>query len=102
MMTSPAGTRGVRVPASDLRRGVLVGRSLNCDPALRMIVDMGISRGHLLFMKDRNGAVAYDLASTQGTYFYGRSTRAVDLAESGTTLMIGAARKISIAWRKIS
>jgi hypothetical protein len=102
VMTSPAGTRGVRVPARDLRRGILVGRSLNCDPAMRMIVDMGISRGHLLFLKDRNGATAYDLASTQGTHFYGRSARAVDLSDSGTTLMIGAAQKISIAWRKIS
>jgi hypothetical protein len=101
-MTSPAGFRNVRVPASDLRRGVLVGRSLNCDPSLRMIVDMGISRGHLLIMKDRNGAVAYDLASTQGTYFYGRSTRAIDLSDEGTTLMIGSAQKIAITWRKIS
>jgi hypothetical protein len=63
---------------------------------------MGISRGNLLFLRDRNGATAYDLASTQGTYFYGRSARAVDLSDSGTTLMIGSAQKISIAWRKIS
>ncbi len=101
-MSSAAGQRAVRVAASDLRRGVLIGRSLNCDPLLRTIVDMGISRGHLLFLKDRRGDIAYDLASTQGTYFFGQSARSVSLSDNGTTMMIGAAQKITVAWRRIS
>ncbi|MEO7109703.1 MAG: FHA domain-containing protein [Polyangiaceae bacterium] len=101
-MSSAMGVRAVRVAASDLRRGILIGRSLNCDPLLRTIVDMGISRGHLLFLKDRHRDIAYDLASTQGTYFFGRSSRSVTLADAGTTMMIGAAQRITIAWRRIS
>jgi hypothetical protein len=101
-MSSAAGQRAVHVAASDLRRGVLIGRSLNCDPLLRTVVDMGVSRGHLLFMKDRRGDTAYDLASTQGTYFFGRSVRSVNLSDSGTTMMIGSAKKITVAWRRIS
>jgi hypothetical protein len=102
VMSSAAGVRAIRLAGSDLRRGVLIGRSLNCAPALREIVDMGISRGHLLLLKDRKGETAYDLASTQGTYFFGRSSRSIDLSDRGTTLMIGAAQRITITWRKIA
>jgi hypothetical protein len=55
-----------------------------------------------LFLKDRHGDMAYDLASTQGTYFFGRSSRSIKLSDAGTTMMIGAAQRITIAWRKIS
>jgi hypothetical protein len=101
-MTSAAGIRAVQVGASDLRRGVLIGRSLNCDPLLRTFVDMGISRGHLLFLKDRHGETAYDLASTQGTFMFGQKKRGIALSDHGTSMALGAAQRITIAWRKIS
>ena len=99
-MTSHAGARLLRVAGADLRKGILVGRSLNCDPLLRAIVDGGTSRGHLLLMKDRAGAVAYDMSSTQGTYFAGRRMRAIELADSGTVMTLGTTNRISLVWRR--
>ncbi|MEO8874856.1 MAG: hypothetical protein ABI461_04645 [Polyangiaceae bacterium] len=101
-MRSAAGTRSVRITGTALRRGVLVGRSLNCNTDFRMMIDMGISRGHLLFLKDRHGEMAYDLSSTQGSYSFGRRERAVKLDDGGTTVMIGAAQKISLSWRRVN
>jgi len=101
-MSGVMGTRTVRVPSRDLRRGILVGRSLDCDPSLRAVVDMGISRGHLLLLKDRHGAIAYDLSSTQGTWFFGRRSRAVELTDSGTVLVIGAGQRITLSWRSVT
>ena len=99
-MTSRAGARVLRVAGDELEKGILVGRSLNCDPQLRAIVDMGTSRGHLLLMKDRAGAVAYDMSSTQGTYFAGRRMRAMELSDSGTAMALGTTNPISLVWRR--
>ncbi|HEX7666961.1 MAG TPA: FHA domain-containing protein [Polyangiaceae bacterium] len=100
-MTASVGQRSLRVSESDMKKGVLVGRSLNCDPLLRAIVDMGTSRGHLLFTKDKDGVFAHDLASTQGTWFFGQRSRVIELADSGTVMRIGAVTPITIAWRRL-
>lgn len=99
-MTGGRGSRLIRLSGLDLRRGVLVGRSLNCDPVLRAIVDMGISRGHLLLMKDRNGVVGFDLASTQGSFTFGKRMRAIEMSDHGTTVTIGAVTPITLFWRR--
>ncbi len=78
---------GMSVPIStlDLETGVLVGRAPKCNDRLRNILNEGISRAHILLRR----GIAYDLSSTQGTYFENRRVRSATLDERGTTLRIG-------------
>ncbi len=79
----------VQLSATDLDVGVLVGRAPKCNDLLRHVLNDGISRVHLLL---RHG-VAYDLASTQGTYAYGRRIRSTPFAD-GTHLSLGTANVV--------
>ena len=78
---------GISVPIStlDLETGVLVGRAPKCNDRLRNILNEGISRAHILLRR----GIAYDLSSTQGTYFENRRVRSATLDDRGTTLRIG-------------
>ncbi|HEX8791149.1 MAG TPA: FHA domain-containing protein [Polyangiaceae bacterium] len=88
---------------ADLDRGVIVGRDPRCvDAGLRAILDGGISRMHLLLRRDaRGGIVAFDLASTQGTWGEGRRVRSVHLADAGTTLSMGMVNPVRLQWRRL-
>lgn len=87
---------------ADLDRGVFVGRDPRCASSLRALLDGGISRMHLLLRRDaRGGVVAFDLASTQGTYEHGRRIRSVHLADAGTTLDVGMVNPVRLQWRRL-
>lgn len=99
-----AGRRAsVVLSGTDLDRGVLVGRDPRCvDAGLRAILGEGISRMHLLLRRDPRGTVvAFDLASTQGTYGRTGRIRSVDLDDAGTTLMMGTLQPIRVDWRRL-
>lgn len=100
-----AGARraGVVLSGTDLDRGVLVGRDPRCvDSGLRAILDGGISRMHLLLRRDARGTVvAFDLASTQGTYEQGRRVRSVELSDGGTMLHMGMVNPVRVEWRRV-
>jgi len=89
------GSASLRLSALDLELGVLLGRAPKCADALREVLHDGISRVHLLLRK----GVAYDLASTQGTYTFHRRVRSVLLDDEGTDLRMGTASPVFVRWR---
>ncbi len=84
MLWGARGSASVRLSELDLELGVLVGRAPKCNAALASVLNNGISRVHLLLRR----GVAYDLASTQGTYSFATRIRSFPL-ESGTELRMG-------------
>jgi hypothetical protein len=93
----------VCLSAAELERGLLVGRATKCiDAGLRAILNTGISRLHLLLLRDGSECRAYDLASTQGTFQDGRAVRQVPLDDDGTTLELGTSTGIRLTWRRVS
>ena len=88
-VTSARGAAVVRVSPLDLELGVLVGRAPKCNDVLRTVLNDGISRVHLLLRR----SVAYDLASTQGTYAGGRRVRSVRI-EPGAAIRLGTASPV--------
>ena len=89
------GSASLHLSSLDLELGVLVGRAPKCADALRSVLHEGISRVHLLLRK----GVAYDLASTQGTYTYHRRVRSVPLDDEGTDLRMGTVGPVFVRWR---
>jgi hypothetical protein len=101
-MQSPRGYAGTQLTALDLELGVLIGRAPKCSDTLRTVLNDGISRVHLLLRK----GVAYDLASTQGTFIANRShgwqrVRWTPI-EDGSQLMMGAATPVRLTFTKQS
>ncbi len=66
----------------------IIGRGSNCDI---VIDDPGISRQHLEIDITRNGVIARDMGSTNGTYVEGHRVPAATLLD-GNTLTIGRTR----------
>jgi hypothetical protein len=92
----------VFLSAADLDRGVLVGRATKCfDSGLRSILNVGISRVHVLLLRDQLECRAYDIASTQGTFEAGRGIRQTRLEDDGTRLNLGTSTGIRLAWRRL-
>jgi len=89
------GSAALRLSALDLELGVLVGRAPKCADALRGVLHDGISRVHLLLRK----GVAYDLASTQGTYTFHQRVRSVPLDDEGVDLRMGTVSPVFVRWR---
>jgi hypothetical protein len=81
----------VTLSHDDVARGVIIGRSEKChSELLRRITDVNTSRTHVLVLREPDGViVAYDLASTQGTFFNNTPTRRMALADVGTLLTLG-------------
>jgi hypothetical protein len=88
------GAASVQLSPLDLELGVLVGRAPKCNDVLRNVLNDGISRVHLLLRK----GIAYDVASTQGTYAFHRRVRAVPLDDDGTDLRLGTASPVFLRW----
>jgi FHA domain len=86
----------------DLAGGVLIGRSEKCHAeTLRRITDHNTSRVHVLVLREGEHVVAYDLASTQGTYVNGQPARRVQLSEAGTLLLLGRGdRAVRMFWHR--
>jgi len=101
-LASAGGRVSVYLSVAELERGLLVGRANKClDAGLRSVLNIGISRVHLLLLRDAAGCRAYDIASTQGTYRDGRSVRRASLEDEGTRLVLGAVSGIGLSWRRM-
>jgi hypothetical protein len=89
--------RRTRVPVTEerLREGILVGRYDRCD-ASALVVDLSVSRTHLLVLAVGGAAWAIDTGSTNGMFHEGRRVSAVPLAD-GTRLSIGGSTEV--VWR---
>ncbi len=88
----------VGVSRADLDRGVLIGRLPRCiDGGIRSILSAQISRAHLLVLAEGSRVVAFDLASTNGTYKRGREVSCARLHDGGTTL--GLSRHQGVTFR---
>ena len=91
----------VAVSEEDLVRGVLIGRSEKChSEELRRITDVGTSRAHVLIVRESGANVAYDLASTQGTFSNGVRVRRVALPDGAATLTLGTGDgAVRLSWQ---
>lgn len=93
-LESRGGRAQVWLSADDLDRGVLVGRDPRClDAGLRAVLSEGISRVHLLLLRNGRSCRAIDVASSQGTLHEGRPVRAIALAQYETTLTLAQVRE---------
>ena len=92
---SARGSAALRLSPLDLELGVLIGRAPKCSDVARPLLNDGISRVHLLLRK----GVAYDLASTQGTYTYHRRVRSAVLDDEGTDLRLGTVNPVFVRWQ---
>jgi hypothetical protein len=70
-----------------LDAGILVGRAERCTAPLRPVLHGGVSRAHLLLLRERDELYAYDLCSLQGTYVDGRRARRCRLSEGSELQM---------------
>jgi hypothetical protein len=100
-ITVDRGTRiaGIEVTEHELDAGVLIGRADKCrDDGLRAVLDISISRAHVLLLRERGVVTAFDLASTQGTYVYGVRVRRAILADSGAAVAMGNLQNVRLHW----
>jgi hypothetical protein len=88
------GAASIQLSRLDLELGVLVGRAPKCNDMLRNVLNEGISRVHLMLRK----GIAYDVASTQGTYAFHRRVRAVRLDDEGTDIRLGTVNPVFLRW----
>lgn len=98
LLLAPNGHARAEVSGADLDRGVLVGRAPKClDHGMRALLDMNISRVHLLLLRGPRGVVAYDVASTQGVWSERRRVRSFDVTRGADVwLGNGGARLVVI------
>lgn len=94
MVHGARGAAAIQLSKLDLELGVLVGRAPKCNDTLRNVLNEGISRVHLMLRK----GVAYDLASTQGTYAFHRRVRSVPLDDDGTEMRLGTVSPVFLRW----
>lgn len=97
-------TATMSVSEEDLAGGVLIGRSEKCyAETLRRITDHNTSRVHVLVLREGDQIMAYDLASTQGTYSQNLPARRVALGDAGAFLTLGRGEKaVRMFWHRIA
>jgi hypothetical protein len=88
------GSAAVSVSQMDMQIGLLVGRAPKCNDVLRNAMNDGISRVHLFL----RGGVAYDVASTQGTWIRGERVRSVMLDDDGSEMRLGTGNPVFLRW----
>jgi len=92
----------VRVTDRDVEHGILIGRANKCvDAGLRAILNDGVSRVHLLLVRETEGVFAYDIASTNGTFLEGTKVRCAALDDEGTKLRLNGYSALKLRWRAI-
>lgn len=92
-------TATVSLSDSALESGMLVGRAPRCvEGGLHSLLNLSVSRVHLLLLRDGTRDVAFDLCSTQGTFFMNRRVREVLLPQTGTTLTLAQNNPIDLWW----
>ncbi len=97
------GNRGASVWLSEgeLESGVLVGRAPRClDERFREMLTLGVSRTHLLLLREGGRSLAYDVASSQGTFERGLRVGFAVLADEGTSLALGTSTGAWMFWRR--
>jgi hypothetical protein len=88
----------VELSEAALDAGVLVGRADRCEAKLRRVLTDGISRTHLLLLREHGVVHAFDVASTQGVHASGRRVRRVRMPDRGGTLKLGTSRPVMLEW----
>lgn len=84
---------------ADLERGVVVGRALRCvGSGLHDVLHNGVSRLHLLLLRERESVYAYDLCSVQGSWSGGVPVRRCRLSSQGAALEISASDPVGFVW----
>jgi hypothetical protein len=92
---------GVELREGELDRGVVVGRAEGCVEALKTVLDINISRGHLLLLHHHGVFEAFDLCSTQGTYVNGHAVRRFVLPDQGATLQLATREPVFLEWKRV-
>lgn len=95
--------RGATVAISerDLALGVLIGRADKCvDGGLRALMTARVSRSHVLLLAQGNSVVAYDTASTNGTFVEGQRVRVATLDDAGTTLVLAGDSGVTLTYKR--
>jgi hypothetical protein len=90
-------TRSETIAVSDqaLELGVVVGRSAKAGAQISALMDAGVSRLHLLLLREMGQTYALDLRSVNGTYdWVGQRIRRVCLSEGDVVLRLGAKREV--------
>ncbi len=88
----------VDVSEAALDAGVLVGRADRCETQLRPALTDGISRTHLLLLREHGVVHAFDVASTQGVYADDKPVRRVRMPDAGGTLRLGTSAPVMLEW----
>jgi hypothetical protein len=85
---------------ADLERGVLIGRAERClDQGLARVLHNGVSRTHLMLLREGESVYAYDLCSLQGSWSGGRRVRRCRLSEWGAALDLAEYHPVSLLWQ---
>ena len=93
-------TATLSLSREDLDRGVLIGRSEKCvSEELRRITAIGTSRAHVLITREEGEVVAYDLASTQGTWVGARRVRREVLGPLASLVLGSTHDAVRLYWR---
>jgi hypothetical protein len=91
----------VEIPESEVDAGVIIGRALKCrHEGLRALLDLTISRAHILLLREEGLVYAFDLASTRGTYVYGARVRRSLLPDTGATLALAHPSGLRLHWHR--
>lgn len=103
MLAAHDGRRAVvRLTASDVDQGVLVGRSEKCvDAGLHALLGDNVSRVHVLLVREKGACRLYDVASTNGTYAGDDRVRCLRLDDEGSTVSLLRAGGVTLHWRAL-
>jgi hypothetical protein len=83
----------IHVEASELDRGVLVGRLPRCvDGGVPSVLSAQISRVHVAIFREADRVVALDTGSTNGMFLGKKPVRLTVLEDAGTTLTLAEGR----------
>jgi len=93
----------VRLTASDVDHGVLIGRADKCvDDGLRSILNDQVSRVHALILRDRGQCHLYDVASSNGTFDERRNrSRCIALDDDGTSVRLVRVNGVCLHFRSL-
>jgi len=83
--------------ATDVERGILIGRYERCDVTAGAIVDNRLSRVHLLLVRDQGELFAVDTGSSNGTRLKNRPVSLIHF-DPNTTLVL--AEVVKVTWQR--
>lgn len=97
-LRSAEAQASVEVSEASLDAGVLVGRADRCEPGLKRVLTDGISRTHVLLLREHGVVHAFDVASTQGVFAADERVRRVRMPDRGGTLRLGETSPVMLDW----